>query len=239
MLCKYPPIRQCWLIPALAVILSLADKAKGQGIIYEQFPVTGGTTFPYDANGQRLWAPDQDHPQTANIVINGQVAFTFYSGSVFSVEPSSLNAVIALQPNLANNPLDPTAFAVPLTAGQEIGPDAAGNSWVGNVLGVGGILTSARASDEIGQPLLLSGYFTGVEQAYIGLEFQENGQTYYGWASAGAPVVGINGGWVYDYAYETIPNTPIFAGEVPEPSTGLLIVVGGAMALFIQRRMGH
>jgi hypothetical protein len=79
------------------------------------------------------------------------------------------------------------------------------------------------------------GYFTGVESAYIGLQFQDAGQTY-GWARAGAPVIGINGGWVYDYAYETTPNTPIFAGQraVPEPSAWPLLILGAAM--FIARR---
>ena len=83
------------------------------------------------------------------------------------------------------------------------------------------------------------GYFTGMESAYIGLQFQIAGQTYYGWARAGAPVVGINGGWIYDYAYETVPNTPILAGEgeVPEPSTvALLLALGGAGWLLRRRR---
>src|ERR1035437_10791722 len=94
----------CWFIPALAVLLALANEARGQGtIVYAQFPVTGGTTFPDDVNGERVWSVTPDFPQTANIVINGQVAFTFYSGTVFSIQPSSLNAVIAVQPYLPNS----------------------------------------------------------------------------------------------------------------------------------------
>ena len=223
---------RCWLVPALAVLLTLGNDARGQGIIYAQFPATGGNTFPYDANGERVWSPTPDFPQTANIVINGQVAFTFYSGVVFSIQPSSLNAVIAVQPYLPN---DPTSEAIPLSAGQQIGPDAAGYNWLPNILG-GAVLTSARDSGTIGQGPLTDGYFTGVESAYIGLQFQDAGQTYYGWARAGAPVIGINGGWVYDYAYETTPNTPIFAGQgaVPEPSTWPLLVLGATM--FVARR---
>jgi len=30
-----------------------------------------------------------------------------------------------------------------------------------------------------------------------------------------------------DYAYQTSPNTPIFAGEVPEPSTLALLALSG------------
>jgi hypothetical protein len=223
----------CWFIPALAVLLALANEARGQGtIVYAQFPVTGGTTFPYDANGERVWSVSPDFPQTASIVINGQIAFTFYSGTAFDIIPSSLNAVIAIQPGL---PQTQAGFPVPLAAGQQIGPDAAGNSWLGNILG-GDTLTAARDSGIIGEPPLTVGYFTGIESAYIGLQFQDAGQTYYGWARAGAPVVGINGGWIYDYAYETIPNTPILAGQgaVPEPGTWPLLVLGAAM--FTARR---
>jgi hypothetical protein len=226
---------RCRFIPALAVLLTLANDARGQGIIYAQFPVTGGNTFPYDANGERVWSSTPDFPQTANIVINGQIAFTFYSGTAFDIIPSSLNAVIAIQPGL---PQTQAAFPVPLAAGQQIGPDAAGYSWLGNILG-GDTLTASRDSGTIGEPFLTIGYFTGVESAYIGLRFQDAGQTYYGWARAGAPVVGINGGWIYDYAYETVPNTPILAGEgaVPEPRTLSLLLVSGAAFWLVRKRL--
>jgi hypothetical protein len=210
-LSKCLSINQCWSIPALALLLTLANNAKSQTVVYGQFPVTGGTTFPEDAKGLRLWGEDGYPPQTYNFVINGQVAYTFYAGTEFDIQPSSNSAVIATQPNLANNPNDPTAFPMPLTAGQQIGPGAAGYSWLGNILG-GDTLTAARASGIIGQPNLTVGYFTGLEQGYIGLQFQQNGQTYYGWVSAGAPYIGINGGWIYNYAYSTIPNAPIIAG---------------------------
>ncbi len=236
MLSKCQSIRQCWPIPALVMLLTLStSRVYAQGIIYGQFPVTGGTTFPEDANGLRLWAEDGMPAQTYNLVINGQTAFTFYSGTEFDIQPSSLNTVIAVQPNLSNNPNDPTAFTVALTAGQEIGPDAAGYSWLGNILG-GDTLTAGRDSGIIGEGPLTVGYFTGIESAYIGLQFQEAGQTYYGWARAGAPIVGINGGWIYDYAYETTPNTPIFAGQMPMPEPGTWSLFALAVAVFVARR---
>ena len=188
-------------------------------------------TFPWDALGTMV-SGTPDSPSSLPIVINGQTAFTFYSGTEFSIQPSSLSAVIAVQPGL---PGTLAAFPVPLSAGQQIGPAAAGYSWLGNILG-GDTLTAARDGGIIGQPPLTIGYFTGVEQAYIGLQFQQDGQTYYGWVSIGAPVVGINAGWVYSYAYETIPNTPLFAGQgaVPEPSTWPLFILGAA--IFAARR---
>jgi len=204
-----------WLrrIPVLAALLFLPFAARGQSsIVYGQFPITGGTTFTYDANGERVWSPVPDFPQSANLMINGQMAFTFYSGVVFSIRPASSNAVIAAQPYV---PSSLTALAVPLQAGVSIGPEAAGYGWLPNIY-TGEVLTSARDSHTIGEPPLTDGYFTGIESAYIGLQFQDKGQTYYGWARAGAPVVGINGGWIYDYAYETIPGKLILAGAVPQ-----------------------
>jgi hypothetical protein len=62
-------------------------------------------------------------------------------------------------------------------------------------------------------PFLSVGYFTGLESAYMGFSFQQAGQTYYGWVRVGCPISGLNVGWVYDYAYETAPNTSILAGQ--------------------------
>jgi hypothetical protein len=138
---------------------------------------------------------------------------------------------------LAGNSLDPTTFPVPLTAGTQIGADAASYSWLGNYL-AGDVLTVARESGIIGEPPVTEGYFTGDESAYIGLEFEQNGETYYGWIQAGCPVVGLNVGWVYDYAYETMPNTPIAAGAVPEPGTLGLFALGiVALASLTRKRM--
>ena len=208
---------QCGFLPALACVLALTVlNACGQGtIVYGQFPPTSPVVFPYDAQGTRLWAEDPSTPQTYNLTIGGQTAFTFYSGTEFSIIPSSLNAVIGVQPGLPN---DPSPFTMALAASQLIGPDAAGYAWLPNILG-GDTLVASRDIGTIG-------YFTGVESAYIGLQFQIAGQTYYGWVRAGAPVVGINGGWIYDYAYETVPNTPILAGQVPEPSPVTLCLLG-------------
>jgi hypothetical protein len=91
-------------------------------------------------------------------------------------------------------------------------------------------------SDTIGSPTLFTGPFAGVVSAYIGLEFYTDGQAYYGWVEVGAPA-SINGGWIYNYAYETVPNTPIFAGEVPEPATWGLVVLGAIVLLGSRKRL--
>jgi len=56
------------------------------------------------------------------------------------------------------------------------------------------------------------GNWLDVSGRYLGLMFQINGEIHYGWAqlSVGASTATLTG-----YAYETIPGTPINAGEIP------------------------
>lgn len=218
------PNCRCWLWPALAALMALPlASASGQGIVYGQFPSTQPIVFSYDSQGTRLFAEDPDHSLTYNLQINGLTAFTFYSGSGFWIIPASGNSVIAVQPYLPNSQ---AVLVIPLSAGVQIGRDAAGYRWLTNILG-GEILASARDGGTIGDGggFITDGYFVGIDKAYIGLQFQQNGQTNYGWVSAGAPVVGINGGWIYEYAYETQPNTPILAGAVPLTPLGMPQIV--------------
>src|ERR1017187_275882 len=224
-----------WLLPALAALF--APVVLGQGIVYVHAPLSNPNGDPnhflWDSLGTQ-GGPD------FSIVINGQTVLTFSTPLVLGqptalvVHPSSLSAVIAFQPNVLNNPLDPTTFPIPLSAGTEIGPDAAGYSWLGDIL-IGDIFTAAIDGETIGDPLLTIGYFTGLESAYLGFDFQQGGETYYGWAQVGCPVIGLNVGWIYDYAYETIPNTPIAAGAVPEPSTWGLFMLGATL-FFVKRK---
>jgi hypothetical protein len=117
-------------------------------------------------------------------------------------------------------------FVVPLAAGQQIGPGAQAYNWM-----LGLTAFALTASADFGT----IGLFTSLESAYLGLQFQQAGQTYYGWVRLGAPFTGQNGGWLYDYAYETTPDTPILAGAVvPEPTSISLCVL--ATALITLRR---
>ena len=75
------------------------------------------------------------------------------------------------------------------------------------------------------------GQWTNVFNRYLGLKFQINGETHFGWARLSVkfsffkPETAV----ITGYAYETDPNTPIMAGQeqgeagdgiVPEPETG-------------------
>src|ERR1039458_5369878 len=205
--------RQCRLLLALVCLLHLAPlSASAQGtIIYGHFPPTvvppPATSFPEDAEGTRLF-PGLTEPSTYPLFFNGQLVCTFSAAqNAFTIIPSSsLDAVIAVPVGQLGD-----GFVVPLAAGQQIGPGAQAYNWM-----LGPTAFALTASADFGT----IGLFTSLESAYLGLQFQQAGQTYYGWGRLGAPFTGQNGGWLYDYAYETTPNTPISAGAgVPEPTS--------------------
>ena len=216
----------CGLEPALC-------HSQGTTIIYGRFPVTpeqppGTFTFPQDSEGWRLLG-DTTWPANYSLSINGQLAYTFTAARGVYVTPSSLNALVALPVGQLGD-----AWPVPLAAGQQIGPDAAGYVWISDP--VGGSLLTWTYDGGAGGPES-TGLFTGVASAYLGLQFQQDGQTYYGWARVGTPYPGLNIGWLFDYAYQTTPGTPIFAGEgaVPEPSTWALLSAGGILFWLLGR----
>jgi len=63
-------------------------------------------------------------------------------------------------------------------------------------------------------------------RAFVGLEFESAEGTHYGWLDIeGVP----NGGsyfFVHGWAYESTPGVGIIAGAIPEPSSGILFMIG-------------
>ncbi len=82
-------------------------------------------------------------------------------------------------------------------------------------------------------------------QKYIGLDVVVGGQSYYGWALLSSVIRPLGSGYVesrvtiYDYAYETSPNTSLNTGqttEAPEPSSLALFALGVAGIAAVRRR---
>jgi len=239
---------QCARLHLLAIFLWLPFIGHGQSIIFNQLPsspslgmvqnpFTGEWVDPlaaYDANGLRLWS-SLENPVSYNLVLNGQVAYTFNSGSDFDIDPAGSNKVVGVYLDALGAP-----GAYPMNSGDLIGGDLNSDNytWLGHDPLFGSVtLAHASASDTIGSPVLFTGPFAGLVSGYIGLEFYTDGQAYYGWVDAGAPA-SINGGWVYNYAYETTPNIPILAGETPEP-TFLGMLALGALLLMLRWETSH
>lgn len=74
------------------------------------------------------------------------------------------------------------------------------------------------------------GQWMYTKNRYIGLTFQINGETHYGWARVAVNVdrnVGMNA-TLTGYAYETIPNKPIIAGKTKGPD--VITLQSGSLA---------
>jgi hypothetical protein len=65
------------------------------------------------------------------------------------------------------------------------------------------------------------GFWAGSHRAYLGLKFQINGKTHYGWArltvKTDAEIPPVIKATLTGYAYETTPNKPIITGKTKGP----------------------
>ena len=66
--------------------------------------------------------------------------------------------------------------------------------------------------DDFNGRLVYSGAWINAENRYLGVKFQINGETHYGWVRM---TVNCNDGTITGYAYETVANRPIDAGILP------------------------
>lgn len=71
------------------------------------------------------------------------------------------------------------------------------------------------------------------EIRYLGVRFQKNDGTHYGWIGASGGFLGLG---VFDYAWETEPNTAIAAGLVPEAHSALLLGTASILLAMTRRR---
>ena len=225
------------LLLASALLLAAGMAAFSQGtIVYNRMPLNiVPPQFPWDSVGYRAigdWGGTGSPYGSASVDINrdGQDDYLFTWGMDFGMSCLGDNKA-------AGYFITPweraRAKAVPVNS--VIGASMSPVAWIGNQdspFGFG--LSSWR---DIGDPNFVGiGEFAGVESAYAGLQLQINGNTHYGWIRLGAPLPFLNGGWIYDYAYETRPGVPILAGAIPEPSTWALLIGGGVLMVWFRRK---
>ena len=72
------------------------------------------------------------------------------------------------------------------------------------------------------------------EDAYLGFEFQGDDGIHYGWLRI-HEFAGV-GGFFREYAYNDFPEESILAGQIPEPSTTVLLIGGFAFVIGRRRR---
>jgi hypothetical protein len=111
-----------------------------------------------------------------------------------------------------------------LSAGQEIGP--------GQVFTSRGLYGEAMAFVErtsTFSKIYSGGAWLNVRNRYLGLKFQVNGKTHYGWARLSVKVTRANQTVVAlltGYAYETVPNQGLKAGQISADTSALPLTEG-------------
>ena len=227
-----------WRWQGLALALSLAGSSVlAQGtIVHVQLSTPNpDPNFPWDFQGMRLMGL---YPQSYNLDFDGDgtAEYVIYASGPLSTRGFEIwglgqNRVWSYHPT-------DTWFVVAMSSGDVIGTDLTPGpfEWYQTQYYPSGQPIGANFSSCVGG-IGCIGFFAGLDWAYAGLEFQLNGQTHYGWLRVGAPMPEFNGGWIYEYAYDTRPGAAILAGAVPEPSTlALLSLSGVALCLFKYRK---
>lgn len=72
----------------------------------------------------------------------------------------------------------------------------------------------------------------------LGFRIEEDDGFHYGYISVDTPFLGIHGGFIRGFGYESSPDTGILAGAIPEPSASalLLALAGLSIGVFKRRR---
>ena len=159
---------------------------------------------------------------------NGTVDLIFESGggtNGFNVQPQNSTQVLAFAQDL-------TFAAFPLNQGVAIGPNPGeAMYWRGEnaimtscmMVGMPFYIACIGAWFELVDPI--GGNYRGIV-AFMGVEFRDGDDTYYGWLEIDTETMGVitNGGYINRWAYNSTPGEPIYAGQIPEPRTYALIL---------------
>jgi|GEM_PF-299762 len=184
-------------------------RASAQGIIYGIPP-----TPAYYALGEFSYNLDVNGDGSPDFVLISEPGDAL-------IKPLGNNSLIAIP----EPPPDLGSFVAALSAGIAVGSslDPLYQWYYPNTDQFGTAAIGAQIS--IDNQIATLGYFFG-KTAYAGFNLYYDGANHYGWMQIANPY-SILAGQVLDYAYQTSPNTPIFAGEVPEPSTLALLALSG------------
>jgi hypothetical protein len=102
-----------------------------------------------------------------------------------------------------------------------------------------GLFVSGRVGEWTSPNTEWSGLLGETGEAYLGIAFDVAESTHYGWIHVTLgevdPEFGLENPITASWAYESTPDTPIVAGVIPEPSTGILTMVGSVGLLFVAR----
>jgi len=192
------------------MLLGTTSTAFGQGVIY----VTPSAPIGFGAGAEYSYNIDLNNDGITDFILFGNVM------SVFLI-PESGNAVVTGggfyggQGVTALNKGDTVSASLDLPY-----------QWYAGDNGLNPIFGSQAVFDG---ELLADGDFIGKEDAFIGLMFQINGETHYGWMEIYNPffdILPVVNGQIVQWAYESSPDMPITIFPVPEPTTISMVGMG-------------
>jgi hypothetical protein len=187
---------------------ALAASAAGVGLLALAGPVQAEVVYTpanqvIGYNG--VYGLDLNHDGTVDFLIQQWNYGNWASNNQLLADPAVGNGVEGIR----------RAAAV-LQSGQSIGPSQNFISGDQN----GEVMLSVTHTTT-GGPSHLHGSWANVSNRYLGLKFQINGQTHYGWARVNVQRKGFHFlATLTGYAYETTPNATINAGQTSEVAAG-------------------
>jgi hypothetical protein len=201
----------------------------------------GGSLVPYYDHDGFLWYYATGDSSDLDINGDGIVDLTFTSqASAQTGVPTGFDNYVTARNGAALGATYHTAdyhawWATPISPNDTIGPGLgfAPFDETAHLYSLSGNTNGARVGDVA---------WVQSPETYLPFQFNIDGSPHYGWVRATVvfDLVGATYGWteLHDAAYETQPNTPIHAGEVPEPAYAAL-TIGVATLLLTPRRRRH
>jgi hypothetical protein len=188
---------------ASAGLLSLASRAEAQ-IVYT--PSNTPMVINGANHGLGLTQLDLNNDGTPDFAfgLSSTIRFTSIGYT------SRFKFLLRLAPDQAGNQVvqgQQAGTAAAIAAGRKIGPQ--------QKFGANGYLVHQVYNISSKSKDVSSGSWRNVEFAYVGLKIMIDGQVHYGWARIKFPYpdAGYDYPSIYGYAYESIPNQPIIAGQ--------------------------
>ena len=209
---------ECLVRPLWVAVLSLT-------VVAAAFSACEGTVLHFDIEDVPVFGPFEPVARELDLNIDGIVDFIFTSQETeFEAVTTGENRAIAQ--GYPPPYMDPGGYLVALAAGFLIGPDPSPHEWLrGDTHDL-----AIQSCMNIGCTRF--GWPDGIH--FMGAQFFIEEEIHYGWIRL-RNWLGVNGGYILDYAYETEPGVPILAGAVPEPGT-FLLAGAGALTLWVRRR---